>query len=79
VHRYEEEPEIGVPDPLAGLRWGEPTGLRIRDLDMLRRRATISENAVEVAEVLRHYIHDPELGVAAVQAVRQIDARAITG
>lgn len=31
-----------------GLRWGEATGLRIRDLDMLRRRATISENAVEV-------------------------------
>ncbi|MGB6514758.1 MAG: hypothetical protein WBF57_17615 [Mycobacterium sp.] len=31
------------------------------------------------AEVLRHYIHDPELGVAAVQAVRQIDARAISG
>jgi integrase len=30
-----------------GLRWGEATGLRIRDLDMLRR-ATISENAVEV-------------------------------
>jgi integrase len=31
-----------------GLRWGEATGLRIRYLDMLRRRATISENAVEV-------------------------------
>jgi len=29
--------------------------------------------------VLRHYIHDPELGVAAVHAVRQIDARAISG
>jgi hypothetical protein len=29
--------------------------------------------------VLRHYIHDPELGVAAVQAVRQIDAQAISG
>jgi integrase len=31
-----------------GLRWGEATGLRVRDLDMLRKRATISENAVQV-------------------------------
>lgn len=30
-----------------GLRWGEVAGLRLRDLDMLRRRATISENAVQ--------------------------------
>ena len=31
-----------------GLRWGEAIGLRVRDLDMLRRRATVSENAVQV-------------------------------
>jgi integrase len=31
-----------------GLRWGESTGLRVRDLDMLRKRATVSENAVQV-------------------------------
>jgi integrase len=30
-----------------GLRWGEAVGLRIGDLDMLRRRASISENAVQ--------------------------------
>jgi integrase len=30
-----------------GLRWGEVVGLRVADLDMLRRRATVSENAVE--------------------------------
>jgi integrase len=30
-----------------GLRWGEVVGLRVGDLDMLRRRATISENAVQ--------------------------------
>ena len=30
-----------------GLRWGEVVGLRVRDLDMLRRRATVSENAVQ--------------------------------
>ena len=31
-----------------GLRWGEATGMRVRDLDMLRRRATVHENAVQV-------------------------------
>ena len=31
-----------------GLRWGEATGLRVRDLDALRRRVTVSENAVSV-------------------------------
>ena len=30
-----------------GLRWGEAIGLRVRDLDMLRRRASVSENAVQ--------------------------------
>jgi integrase len=30
-----------------GLRWGEAVGLRVHDLDMLRRRATIAENAVQ--------------------------------
>ena len=30
-----------------GIRWGEAIGLRVRDLDMLRRRASISENAVQ--------------------------------
>jgi integrase len=31
-----------------GLRWGEAVALRVADLDMLRRRATVSENAVQV-------------------------------
>ena len=31
-----------------GLRWGEAIGLRVRDLDMLRRRASVCENAVQV-------------------------------
>jgi integrase len=30
-----------------GLRWGEAVGLRVRDLDMLRKRVTVNENAVE--------------------------------
>ena len=32
-----------------GLRWGEAIALRVQDLDMLRRRIKVSENAVEVA------------------------------
>jgi integrase len=31
-----------------GLRWGEATGLRVRDLDALKRRLTVRENAVAV-------------------------------
>lgn len=31
-----------------GLRWGEAIGLRISDLDLLRRRIIVSRNAVEV-------------------------------
>ncbi|OBF70490.1 integrase [Mycobacterium sp. 852002-51613_SCH5001154] len=30
-----------------GLRWGEAIGLRVHDLDMLRKRASITENAVQ--------------------------------
>lgn len=33
-----------------GLRWGEAAGLRVRDLDMLRRRLLINQNAVEVGD-----------------------------
>jgi integrase len=32
----------------SGLRWGEAIGLRVKDLDMLKRRFLVTENAVEV-------------------------------
>lgn len=35
-----------------GLRWGEATGLRVRDLDMLRRRLLVRQNAVEVGSAV---------------------------
>lgn len=35
-----------------GARWGEAISLRLRDLDMLRRRVTISENAVQVGSLI---------------------------
>jgi integrase len=31
-----------------GLRWGEAIGLRIRDVEFLRRRLSVSENAVQI-------------------------------
>jgi integrase len=31
-----------------GLRWGEATALRVKDLDMLKRRLLVEENAVQV-------------------------------
>lgn len=35
-----------------GLRWGEAVGLRVRDLNMLRRRAHVNQNAVEIDGVI---------------------------
>jgi integrase len=35
-----------------GIRWGEATGLRVKHLDMLRRRLMIEENAVQVGSVI---------------------------
>lgn len=36
-----------------GLRWGEATGLRVRNLDMLRRRLAVEENAVQVGSAVK--------------------------
>ncbi|MGO9043299.1 MAG: tyrosine-type recombinase/integrase [Mycobacterium sp.] len=41
-----------------GLRWGEAIGLHVRDLDMLRRQATISENAVQSGKQI--YVGTPK-------------------
>ena len=41
-----------------GLRWGEAIGLRVRDLDMLRKRASISENAVQAGNQI--YVGTPK-------------------
>lgn len=35
-----------------GLRWGEATGLRVKDLDLLRRRLTVSQNAVALGSTV---------------------------
>lgn len=45
----------------AGLRWGEAAALRVRDVDFLRRRIVLHENAVAV-------------GVAPMRAPSRVDA-----
>lgn len=35
-----------------GLRWGEATGLRVHDPDLLRKRVVVTENAVQVSSVI---------------------------
>jgi integrase len=37
-----------------GLRWGEAIGLRVRDIQFLRRRISVSENAVQIGS--RHVV-----------------------
>lgn len=37
-----------------GIRWGEAIGLRVRDVEFLRRRLMVSENAVQIGS--RHYV-----------------------
>lgn len=41
-------PEVVYFLAYTGLRWGEATGLRLRDVDLNRRRVTVYENAVLV-------------------------------
>lgn len=48
VARQALYPEVVLFLAYTGLRWGEATGLRIRDVDLQRRRVTVQENAVLV-------------------------------
>jgi integrase len=52
VHRLADESKghatLVLVLAYCGLRWGEAVGLRVRDLDMLRRRVHVTVNAVEV-------------------------------
>lgn len=41
-------PELVLTLGYTGIRWGEAAGLRVRNLNMLRRRLHIEENAVQV-------------------------------
>ncbi|WP_228480903.1 tyrosine-type recombinase/integrase [Microbacterium luteum] len=46
-------PEIVTFLGYTGLRWGEATGLRVGDVDFLRRRVHVQENAVMVNGTVR--------------------------
>lgn len=51
VHLLAEEskyPKLVLVLAYCGLRWGEVVGLRVKDLDALKRRLHVVENAVEV-------------------------------
>src|SRR5271165_45509 len=52
VHRLDDESGSHRPLVLVlaycGLRWGEAIALRVRDVEFLRRRLSVSENAVQI-------------------------------
>ena len=59
THAQVELLALSARDPIlvhflayTGLRWGEATGLRVRHLDLPRRRARIEENAVLVGNIV---------------------------
>jgi integrase len=45
-----------------GLRWGEAIALRVRDIDLVRRRVDVHENAVEVSGTI--HVGTPKTGEA---------------
>lgn len=48
-----KNPELIVFLAYTGLRWGEATGLRVKHVDLGRRRVNVEENAVEVGSRIR--------------------------
>jgi integrase len=52
VLRAPSSVDAGARRAYCGLRWGEVTGLRVKHLDMLRRRFMVEENAVQVGSVI---------------------------
>ena len=58
-------PELVVFLAYTGLRWGEATGLRVRHVDLSRRRVSVEENAVEVGSFI-------EIGTPKTHEKRQV-------
>jgi integrase len=48
-----KHPELVVFLAYTGLRWGEATGLRVKHVDLAKRRVNVEENAVEVGSAIR--------------------------
>lgn len=51
--RESSHPELVVFLAYTGLRWGEATGLRVKHVDLRRRRVSVEENAVEVGGAIQ--------------------------
>lgn len=58
-------PELVVFLAYTGLRWGEATGLRVKHVDLKRRRVSVEENAVEVGSFI-------EIGTPKTHEKRQV-------
>lgn len=58
-------PELVVFLAYTGLRWGEATGLRVKHVDLTRRRVSVEENAVEVGSFI-------EIGTPKTHEKRQV-------
>jgi integrase len=58
-------PELIVFLAYTGLRWGEATGLRIKHIDLKRRRVSVEENAAEVGSFI-------EIGTPKTHENRQV-------
>ncbi|MGI8392592.1 tyrosine-type recombinase/integrase [Leucobacter sp. W1038] len=50
--RESQYPNLVLFLAYTGLRWGEATGLRVRNVDMKRRRVSVEENAVMVGSII---------------------------
>lgn len=51
--RESSQPELVVFLAYTGLRWGEAAGLRVKHVDLRRRRVSVEENAVEVGSAIQ--------------------------
>ncbi len=60
-----KHPELIVFLAYTGLRWGEATGLRVKHVDVVRRRVNVEENAVEVGSII-------EIGTPKTHEKRQV-------
>lgn len=60
-----KHPELVVFLAYTGLRWGEATGLRVKHVDLARRRLNVEENAVEVGSII-------EIGTPKTHEKRQV-------
>ena len=69
----------------SGLRWGEAVGLRVKHLDLLRKRLTVTDNAVQVNNTIhvgtpKSHKHRtvPVPGFVVVELAKQCEGKGAT-